>query len=143
MRPERGRAEVVLPGGLEIVVLGPDLDRLKALHKFSPSKPATRGHARSPGRRDLPERHDRNCVCAVDSPRRRTAAGECIPSANAQAFATAAYLDRSVPNLASTILLFRYKGRSFLFTGDARGDLIFEGLSAARLLDADGRASVD
>ena len=43
MRPERGRAEVVLPGGLEIVVLGPALDRLKALHEFSTHEAEQRG----------------------------------------------------------------------------------------------------
>ena len=46
-------------------------------------------------------------------------------------------------NLASTILLFKYQGRSFLFTGDARGDLILEGLSRAGLLDGRGVATVD
>ena len=34
-RPERGRAQVTLPGGLEVIVLGPAQMRLDALHKLS------------------------------------------------------------------------------------------------------------
>jgi len=49
----------------------------------------------------------------------------------------------SVANLASTILLFRFAGKTFLHTGDSRGDLILDGLAATGLLDPDGRAFVD
>ena len=105
----------MLPGGLEIVVLGPDLDRLRALHKFSSREAEQREGTLDP----LADETFRNVTIGTASAplTARDAArplGECIPSANAQAFATAAYLDRSVSNLASTILLFRYKGRSFL-----------------------------
>ncbi|MGW0312817.1 ComEC/Rec2 family competence protein [Streptomyces flavidovirens] len=47
---------------------------------------------------------------------------------------TAAYTDRSVPNLSSIVLLLRHDGRTALLTGDARGDRILAGLRAGGLL---------
>ncbi len=54
-----------------------------------------------------------------------------------------AYLDRSVFNLASLVVLLRADGREMLLTGDARGDDILAGLEEADLLDAEGRRHVD
>jgi hypothetical protein len=51
--------------------------------------------------------------------------------------------DVSVSNLASTILLFRFRGRTFLHTADSRGDLILDGLERAGMLNEDGEATVD
>jgi beta-lactamase superfamily II metal-dependent hydrolase len=57
------------------------------------------------------------------------------------------YLNRTIPNLSSIVILAEEKqnGKStrMLLTGDAGGDLILEGLEAAKLLDAKGRISVD
>jgi hypothetical protein len=50
---------------------------------------------------------------------------------------TAAYVDRSIPNLSSIVLLVEHAGRTALLTGDARGDRILAGLTDCRLL-ADG-----
>lgn len=48
---------------------------------------------------------------------------------------TAAFVDRSIFNLSSTIALVRQdEGKTILLTGDARGDDILEGLDAAGLL---------
>jgi hypothetical protein len=47
---------------------------------------------------------------------------------------TAAYNDRSIPNLSSIALVVRAEGRSALLAGDARGDHLLEGLAAANLL---------
>lgn len=47
----------------------------------------------------------------------------------------AAYLDRSVYNLASIVVLLRCRGRQVLLTGDARGDDILRGAHEAGLLD--------
>ena len=52
-------------------------------------------------------------------------------------------MDRSVFNLASMVLLFRYQDKTFLFTGDARGDKVLEGLETAGLMNADGPTRVD
>ena len=54
----------------------------------------------------------------------------------------AAYLDGSVYNLASIVVLLRAEGREMLLTGDARGDDILAGAREAGLLDADGRRHV-
>jgi hypothetical protein len=136
-RPERGRAQVTLPGGLEVVVLGPEQRRLDALYKADGTIEPL-----------IPEGF-KNVTIAMDAAPLTLAAApsvprtDCIPSENARANARGAYLDASVPNLASTILLFRFKGQTFLFSGDARGDLILDGLSAAGLLDKKERAIVN
>jgi hypothetical protein len=54
----------------------------------------------------------------------------------------AAYLDRSVYNLSSIVLLARDDGATVLLTGDARGDDILRGLEGASLLSG-GRLHVD
>jgi hypothetical protein len=51
--------------------------------------------------------------------------------------ALAAYIDRSVANLSSLVVLAELAGKTILLTGDARGDKILEGLELAGLL-ADG-----
>lgn len=45
--------------------------------------------------------------------------------------ALAAFLDKSVANLSSIVVLIEYEGRKILLTGDARGDDILDGLKAA------------
>ncbi len=54
----------------------------------------------------------------------------------------AAFLDDSVFNLASIVVLAKAGGKTMLLTGDARGDDILEGLAAAKLLE-NGRCHVD
>jgi hypothetical protein len=49
----------------------------------------------------------------------------------------AAYLDRSVYNLSSIVVLAEFDGKRMLLTGDARGDDILDGLKAAGLLGAE------
>jgi glyoxylase-like metal-dependent hydrolase (beta-lactamase superfamily II) len=56
---------------------------------------------------------------------------------------TAAYVDQSVYNLSSIVVLATVGKRRLLLTGDARGDHIIEGLTAAGEIGSDGRAEVD
>ena len=56
--------------------------------------------------------------------------------------ALAAYLDKSVPNLSSLVLLAEADGKRMLLTGDARGDKIIEGLQFVGLLGADGDSTM-
>lgn len=52
--------------------------------------------------------------------------------------ALAAYLDKSVPNLSSLVVLIEQDGHSILLTGDARGDKVLKGLeSSGRLTDSE------
>ena len=57
------------------------------------------------------------------------------------------YLNRTVPNLSSIVVLAEAKTpggmKRLLLTGDAGGDLILEGLESAGLLDSGGRVAVD
>jgi hypothetical protein len=55
----------------------------------------------------------------------------------------AAYLDKSVPNLSSIVVLAEAGGRRMLLTGDARGDNILAGAEAAGLLEKGGSLHVD
>lgn len=55
----------------------------------------------------------------------------------------AAYLDKSVTNLSSIVLLVESDGKRMLLTGDARGDKIIEGLKAAGLIEDHGTFAVD
>ncbi|SRR5215204_123371 len=55
----------------------------------------------------------------------------------------AAMADKSIPNLSSIVILAEADGNNILFTGDARGDHIIDGLRLAGLLDDDGHIHVD
>lgn len=55
----------------------------------------------------------------------------------------AAYVDKSVPNLSSLVLLAEVDGKTMLLTGDARGDKILEGLEMTGLIEPGGTLKVD
>lgn len=55
----------------------------------------------------------------------------------------AAFVDRSVYNLSSIVILAEADGKRILLTGDGRGDHTLEGLEAAGLMDEEGRIEVD
>jgi hypothetical protein len=57
--------------------------------------------------------------------------------------ALAAYVDKSVPNLSSIVVLAQANGKKILFTGDARGDKILEGLELVGLVSPGGNLAVD
>lgn len=50
---------------------------------------------------------------------------------------TAAFADKSPYNLSSIVVIAKFGGKRMLLTGDARGDLIVEGLKAKKLLKND------
>jgi len=55
----------------------------------------------------------------------------------------AAFVDRSVFNLASIVVMATCQGRRMLLTGDARGDHVLQGLLEGGLLDGNGEIHVD
>ena len=57
--------------------------------------------------------------------------------------ALSAYVDNSVPNLSSLVLLASSGGKRILLTGDARGDKILEGLQLVRALEPGKSMHVD
>jgi hypothetical protein len=57
--------------------------------------------------------------------------------------ALAAYVDPSVPNLSSIVVMAEAGGKRMLLTGDARGDKILKGLELVGLLEPGGRLHVD
>lgn len=57
--------------------------------------------------------------------------------------ALAAYVDKSVPNLSSIVVLAEVGRKRMLLTGDARGDKILEGLELVGLLEEGGTMEVD
>lgn len=54
----------------------------------------------------------------------------------------AAFTDTSVPNLSSLVVLAEVGGKSILFTGDARGDKVLEGLELVGALKKDGKSKI-
>jgi hypothetical protein len=144
-RPDRGRAQVMLAGGLEVVVLGPPQARIDGLHNMSAREAAQVDGTIEPltpeGFTTVGIETATAPLTVVEEP--LPSSSSCVPSDNARLNARGSYDDRSIANLASTILLFRFRGVTFLFTGDARGDLILEGLDAAGMLDDRGRATVN
>ncbi len=68
---------------------------------------------------------------------------EKILAKEAAAAETAAFLDESVYNLASIVVLARMGGKTMLLTGDSRGDDTLAAAGDAGLFDADGRLHVD
>jgi hypothetical protein len=57
--------------------------------------------------------------------------------------ALASYIDTSVPNLSSIVVLAKSGGKTMLLTGDARGDKILKGLELAGLMEEGGKIHVD
>jgi hypothetical protein len=55
----------------------------------------------------------------------------------------ASYVDSSVYNLSSIVVLVEAEGKRILLTGDGRGDHTLQGLEQAGLLDAEGTIEVD
>ena len=146
VRPATGRVVATLPGGLEIVVLGPTYERLEEVYELS-EREARRAEGTieplAPADYTRVKIDTTPAPLTVAPPVGEAAATNCRPSDNAREQAGGAYRDASVPNRASTILLFKYQGLSFLFTGDARGDYILEGLLRTGLMEAKGNAAVD
>ncbi len=56
--------------------------------------------------------------------------------------ALASFTDTSVANLSSLVVLAEVGKKRILFTGDARGDKVLEGLELAGLLKADGKSTI-
>jgi hypothetical protein len=54
----------------------------------------------------------------------------------------AAFTDTSVPNLSSLVVLAEAGKKRILFTGDARGDKVLEGLELVGLLKKDGKSTI-
>jgi|SRR5262245_268080 len=57
--------------------------------------------------------------------------------------ALAAYVDESVPNLSSLVLMAKVADKTMLLTGDARGDRILQGLELVGLMKKGGKIKVD
>ncbi|RYY25264.1 MAG: hypothetical protein EOP62_14485 [Sphingomonadales bacterium] len=55
----------------------------------------------------------------------------------------AAYVDESVPNLSSIVVMLQSEGHSALLTGDARADYVMTGLEEAGYLPVGGKMHVD
>ena len=92
-RPERGRAQVTLPGGLEVIVLGPAQMRLDALHKLSADEARRVDGTIEPL---IPEGFP-NVAVATDAapltvaPEPSAPRSDCVPSENARANASGGY----------------------------------------------------
>jgi beta-lactamase superfamily II metal-dependent hydrolase len=145
VRPDRGRAIVTLPGGLDITVLGPTPGHIAQLHKMSERELKGRDAVLEPlleeTFRAVTVRRDPAPL--IEPAEVHATKDSCVPSENARQRATSSYTDRSVSNLSSVMLVFQFRGSTFLFTADGRGDLLLDGLERAGMLDGNGKARVD
>ena len=57
--------------------------------------------------------------------------------------ALATYVDKSIPNLSSIVVMAEANGKRMLLTGDARGDKVIEGLQFAGLLAAGDSSKIE
>src|SRR5207302_631546 len=57
--------------------------------------------------------------------------------------ALAAYVDNSVPNLSSIVVLVKAGDKTLLLTGDARGDKILQGMETVGVLPVGGKRHLD
>jgi len=80
----------------------------------------------------LQKKHDEFLEAQQERAKKRTAAA-----------ALAAYVDRSVPNLSSIVVLAKSGTKRMLLTGDARGDKILKGLELAGALKRGKTMHVD
>ena len=65
--------------------------------------------------------------------KKKAGGGTSLTAADVQALA-AAFLDISIPNLSSVVVVAQSAGRKMLLTGDARGDFIKKSLEDAKLI---------
>ena len=68
--------------------------------------------------------------------------GQSDPSAADLQALAADFVDKSIHNLSSVVVLAEFEGKRILLTGDARGDFILESLREAKLLK-NGKIAVD
>ena len=73
--------------------------------------------------------------------KKKAGGGSSLTAADVQALA-AAFVDISIPNLASVVVVAESAGKKILLTGDARGDFIKKSLEDANLIK-NGTAPVD
>jgi hypothetical protein len=155
MPAESGPARVTLPGGLSVTVLGPPASRIAAWHRQWQSearKAAERLPREAPSRllpMSLAEQLGGVFSDGFSSPevtllRAKPYSASAPAPADAGANVPAgAFSDKSATNLASIVAMFEIYGRTMLFTGDARGDDIIEGLEEGGYLSAGRPARLD
>jgi hypothetical protein len=148
MSPGRGLVRCELPGGLEIMVIGPQLAQLHALYRKALTRDERSRQSLDPVVDQFPEeRFSRITLCEncdpLPGPPPNSESDNCKPSDNARRRTKLESPDRSVGNMASTVLLLRYCGKTFLHTGDSQTDLILNGLVSSGLMEPEGCAHVD
>ncbi|MEP3889010.1 MAG: hypothetical protein ABJN69_01010 [Hellea sp.] len=143
LSPEAGRASVEIEGGLVITILGPVLNELEDLHQQMKQKYSRGSNA---GGNEIEVLHDETFTeINIDTAQKQisfdkktsTLDHECKVSLNAAQKSISnedlPRVDRSITNRASLVLLFEFKGVSFLFTGDSDEEQIMKGIDRANI----------
>ncbi len=119
---------VDIGAGLSFTVLGPRKTELEALRKDWAKK--VKALLKAPKKK----------VAAKNRGKKKGGAAALeeseVSAADLEALA-AEFVDKSIPNLSSIVVLARFGMKSMLLTGDARGDYILESLKEAGLLKND------
>jgi hypothetical protein len=84
---------------------------------------------------------DREVKALLAKKRKKTGGGAQLSAADLRALA-AEFVDDSIHNLSSVVVLAEFDGKRILLTGDARGDFILQSLREAKLLK-NGKIAID
>jgi len=133
MLPDSGAAQVDLGSGMSVTVLGPSKQRISELLQYW-LKQLESGQS---GAGVSPDKVEELTIEPFSSDRIRILGGKELVAQ------PAAYVDASVANLASIVLMLELGGKSILLTSDGRGDEILAGLARGGYLSVDGAAHVD
>ena len=106
-------------GDLNFTVLGPRQAELDKLHK----------------------KWDKEVKALLAKKKKKPGGGSELSPADLQALA-AEFVDTSIHNLSSVVVLAEFEGKRILLTGDARGDFILDSLKDGKLL-TNGKCHVD
>jgi hypothetical protein len=136
MPSDLGPAQVTLPGGLRVTVVGPRRQRITDWYRYLTQQ---EGKKRGTLPSGLVRQLDDAVSEAASNP--EMVIVRAPPSSARRGFDPVN--DRSANNLSSIVAHLELAGHTMLLTGDARADDILAGLFDAWLLDADGQLPVD
>jgi hypothetical protein len=134
---EKDGGPIDMGQGLQFTVLGPRKAEVDALrNKWSEEVRTLLKKARPSKKKKASGKSAER-----DEPGNPDALDRALTAAELDAVA-AAFVDKSIPNLSSIVVLAECAGKSILLTGDARGDFILESLKEANRLTS-GKIHVD
>jgi beta-lactamase superfamily II metal-dependent hydrolase len=157
-----GQSEISIGAGLEFTIIGPRKEQIDDLQKMwaaflrkklaakrkGKGKKKAKAKAKAKGKSSAKKKaapaslsepleagdFEAGIMSAADIEQASAAELEGAVSATELEAIAAEFVDESVPNLSSIVILAKFGAHSMLLTGDARGDFVVESLKEAKLL---------